>query len=109
MDFSFNLVDNNGTVMRSTFSPIRFFTFSFLWILIDCSSVQKIENFNSVLQEPTFKSLKEEEAILGGSSDSDYKIRKTGNTIPVFVLSPIQTPEGMDSKLAAFLSDEVLV
>lgn len=107
MDFSFNLVDNNGTVMRSTFSPIRFFTFSFLWILIDCSSVQKIENFNSVLQEPTFKSLKEEEAILGGSSDSDYKIRKTGNTIPVFVLSPIQTPEGMDSKLAAFLSDEV--
>lgn len=109
MDFSFNLVDNNGTVMRSTFSLIRFFTFSFsfLWILIDCSSVQKIENFNSVLQEPTFKSLKEEEAILGGSSDSDYKIRKTGNTIPVFVLSPIQTPEGMDSKLAAFLSDEV--
>ncbi|EMO26158.1 hypothetical protein LEP1GSC170_5364 [Leptospira interrogans serovar Bataviae str. HAI135] len=95
--------------MRSIFNPIRFFTFSFsfLWILIDCSSVQKIENFNSVLQEPTFKSLKEEEAILGGGSDSDYKIRKTGNTIPVFVLAPIQIPEGMDSKLAAFLSDEV--
>lgn len=109
MDFSFNLVDNNGTVMRSTFSPIRFFTFSFsfLWILIDCSSVQKIENFNSVLQEPTFKSLKEEEAILGGSSDSDYKIRKTGHSIPIFVFAPFKIPKEMDPKLAAFLSDEI--
>ncbi|AVV50516.1 MULTISPECIES: LIC10124 family lipoprotein [Leptospira] len=95
--------------MKFIFNPIRLFTFSFffLWILIDCSSVQKIENFNSVLQEPTFKSLKEEEMIFGGSSDTDYKIRKIGNTIPVFTFAPIRVSDGLDSKLASFLSDEV--
>ncbi|MBE8364259.1 LIC10124 family lipoprotein [Leptospira borgpetersenii] len=95
--------------MKFIFDPIRLFTFFFffLWIFIDCSSVQKIENFNSVLQEPTFKSLKEEEAIFGTGSDTDYKIRKTGHSTPVFVLAPFKTPREMDSKLAAFLSDEI--
>ncbi|EQA64757.1 LIC10124 family lipoprotein [Leptospira alexanderi] len=95
--------------MKFIFDPIRLFTFSFffLWILIDCSSVQKIENFNSILQEPTFKSLKEEEAIFGAGSDTDYKIRKTGHSIPVFVLAPFKIPKEMDPKLAAFLSDEI--
>ncbi|EMY77253.1 hypothetical protein LEP1GSC060_2883 [Leptospira weilii serovar Ranarum str. ICFT] len=92
--------------MKLIFNPIRF-SFFFLWILIDCSSVQKIENFNSVLQEPTFKSLKEEEAIFGVGSDTDYKIRKIGNAVPVFVMAPIQVPDQMDSKLGSFLSDEV--
>ncbi|MCG6191745.1 PEGA domain-containing protein [Leptospira sp. FAT2] len=95
--------------MKFIFNPKRLFVFYilFLLILIDCSSVQKIENFNSVLQEPVFKALKEEEAILGGSSDADYKIRKTGNTVPIFALAPINVPKEMDPKLASFLSDEV--
>lgn len=59
------------------------------------------------MQEPTFKSLKEEEAIFGAGSDTDYKIRKTGHSIPVFVLAPFKIPKEIDPKLAAFLSDEI--
>ncbi|AYV56070.1 LIC10124 family lipoprotein [Leptospira kmetyi] len=95
--------------MKFIINPMRLFPFFFffLLILIDCSSVQKIENFNSVLQEPTFKALKEEEIILGSASDADYKIRKTGSSVPVFALAPINLPSGIDPKLGAFLSDEV--
>ncbi|WP_243401821.1 LIC10124 family lipoprotein [Leptospira ellisii] len=74
---------------------------------LGCSSVQKIENFSSVLQEPTYKALSEEEIVQGNNSSSDYKIRKSGNNQPVFVLAPIQTPPAMDPKLSAFLGDEV--
>ncbi|MBM9579080.1 PEGA domain-containing protein [Leptospira sp. 201903070] len=95
--------------MKFIFKPFRVITlsFSFLLILIDCSSVQKIENFNSVLQEPVYRALKEEEIILGNSSDTDYKIRKEGNPTPIFAFGPIEVPKDMDSKLSAFLSDEV--
>lgn len=109
LDFSFNLVENNLIIMKFIFKPFRVLvlSYSFLLILIDCSSVQKIENFNSVLQEPTYKALKEEEIILGNSSESDYKIRKAGNSTPLFAFAPINVPKDMDPKLSAFLSDEV--
>ncbi|TGK28113.1 PEGA domain-containing protein [Leptospira gomenensis] len=76
-------------------------------VFFGCSSVQKIENFSSVLQEPTYKALSEDEIVQGNNSSSDYKIRKNGNNEPIFVLAPVQIPAGMDPKLSAFLNDEI--
>ncbi|XDD50357.1 PEGA domain-containing protein [Leptospira sp. WS92.C1] len=81
--------------------------YSFLSIFLNCSSVQKIENSNSVLQEPVYKALSEEEIVFANGSGSDYKIRKTGNILPIFVFAPIHIPNGMDPKLSSFLTDEI--
>ncbi|PJZ71112.1 PEGA domain protein [Leptospira perolatii] len=94
--------------METWFSYRKRILLSIAIALFNCSSVEKVNVPPKVFQEPYYKPLAESSSdFIFRESESDYKIRKDGHSLPVLAFSPVHYPKSVDGKLATYFEQEL--